>query len=168
MGNLERLIVQQIPSLRRYARALTNDAERADDLVQDCLERAWSRINLWHRGHNIRPWLFTIMHNIFVNDAKRYSRAQLIPLPAVELPDDKSPTHETELNLRDLKIALATLPIEQRQVILLVGLEGLRYEEVARIVGVPVGTVMSRLSRGRKRLRQLLAGESQLQLERLK
>ena len=167
MDDLEKLIVQQIPGLRRYARALTNDAERADDLVQDCLERAWSRIGLWHRERNIRPWLFTIMHNIFANDARRYSRAQLIPLSKLEQSDEHSSAHEAELNLRDLKTALAALPIEQRQVILLVGLEALRYDEVARILDVPIGTVMSRLSRGRKRLRQLLDVEHQASLRKL-
>lgn len=168
ISELEQLVIRQIPSLRRYARALTHDTERADDLVQDCLERAWRRIGSWRREGDIRPWLFTIMHNVFANDARRYSRAQLVPLPAVDLPDDHPPAHETDLNLRDLKAALETLPIEQRQVILLIGLENLRYDEVARILGVPIGTVMSRLSRGRARLRQQLAGESQSPLTRVK
>jgi RNA polymerase sigma factor (sigma-70 family) len=150
------LIVAEIPRLRRYARALTGDAARADDLVQDTLERALSRFSLWRPG-NLRAWLFTIMHNIFVNQIK--SAAHIDYLADELLPDlPLRATQSDNLELRDLDRALSRLSAEQREVLLLVGLEDLSYEEAARIVGTPIGTVMSRLSRGRERLRALLSG----------
>lgn len=149
-------LLAEIPRLRRYARALTGDRARADDLVQDTLERALDRWRLWRPG-NLRAWLMTIMHNLFVNEVRMAA--------AVEYRDDADlPEHSTRpsqsdgLELRDLERTLQTLPAEQREVLLLVGLEELAYEEVARIVGVPVGTVMSRLSRARVRLRNLMSG----------
>ena len=149
-------IVAEIPRLRRYARALTGDAVRADDLVQDTLERALGKWSLWRPG-NLRAWLFSIMHNLFVNQARR--------LRTVEYPGDEAlpelPTREHQgdaLELRDLTRSLAKLPEEQREVLLLVCLEDLSYEDAAKILAVPIGTVMSRLSRGRERLRVLLAG----------
>ncbi|TXG76556.1 MAG: sigma-70 family RNA polymerase sigma factor [Rhodocyclaceae bacterium] len=150
------LIVAEIPRLRRYARAWTGDAARADDLVQDTLERALSRFSLWRPG-NLRAWLFTIMHNIFVNQIK--SAAHIDYLADELLPDlPLRATQSDNLELRDLDRALSRLSAEQREVLLLVGLEDLSYEEAARIVGTPIGTVMSRLSRGRERLRALLSG----------
>jgi len=151
------LIVAEIPRLRRYARALTGDTARADDLVQDTLERALSRFSLWRPG-NLRAWLFTIMHNIFVNQIK--SAARIDYLADDLLPDlPLRATQSDNLELRDLDRALSRLSAEQREVLLLVGLEDLSYEETAHIVGTPIGTVMSRLSRGRERLRVLLSGE---------
>ncbi len=155
MANRE-LITAEIPRLRRYARALTGDASRADDLVQDTLERALSRFSLWRPG-NLRAWLFTIMHNIFVNQIK--AAAHVDYLADDLLPDLPLRATQTDnLELRDLDRALGRLSADQREVLLLVGLEDLSYEETARIIGSPVGTVMSRLSRGRERLRALLAG----------
>lgn len=149
------LIVAEIPRLRRYARALTGDAARADDLVQDTLERALSRFSLWRPG-NLRAWLFTIMHNIFVNQIK--SAANIDYLADELLPDlPLRATQSDNLELRDLDRALSRLSAEQREVLLLVGLEDISYEEAARIVGTPIGTVMSRLNRGRTQLRKLLA-----------
>lgn len=149
-------LLAEIPRLRRYARALTGDRTRADDLVQDTLERALGRWRLWRPG-NLRAWLMTIMHNLFVNEL----RANAL----VEYRDDAAlPEHPVRsaqadsLELRDLERALQSLPAEQREVLLLVGLEEVAYEEVARIVGVPIGTVMSRLSRARSRLRSLMSG----------
>lgn len=150
------LIVTEIPRLRRYARALTCDSSRADDLVQDTLERALSRFSLWRPG-NLRAWLFTIMHNIFVNQIK--SAAHIDYLADDLLPDlPLRATQSDNLELRDLDRALGRLSPEQREVLLLVGLEDLSYEETAKVIGSPIGTVMSRLSRGRERLRALLAG----------
>lgn len=155
MPNRE-LIIAEIPRLRRYARALTGDSSRADDLVQDTLERALSRFSLWRPG-NLRAWLFTIMHNIFVNQIR--SAAHIDYLADDLLPDlPLRATQSDNLELRDLDRALGRLTAEQREVLLLVGLEDLSYEEAAKVVGAPVGTVMSRLSRGRERLRALLAG----------
>ena len=149
--------MQYIPRLRRYARALTGDANAADDLVQDALERALLKQDLWREGSDLRAWLFTLMHNVFVNQVRSASASRTVPLDAsfVELPQ---PPAGDRLEIRDLDAALQLLPAEQRTVLLLVGLEQMTYEEAARVLDVPIGTVMSRLSRGRERLRRLLQG----------
>ena len=146
-----------IPNLRRYARALTRDREQADDLVQDCLERALSRRHLWSENGNTRAWLFTIMHNIHANDTRRNSSRP----PTVPIEEDAG--HHARPPLQTLRVAgletaaaLQELPDEQRRVILLVALEGMSYGEVAETLGIAPGTVMSRLSRGRERLRRLI------------
>jgi RNA polymerase sigma-70 factor (ECF subfamily) len=159
VGDLDRLITQQIPRLRRYARALTGDRAAADDLVQDTLERALSRFHLWRRGSDMRAWLFTIMHNIFVNQARSRMRYPHEPLdePAAEGLQYREPDWS---ELRDIGDALTRLPVEQRTVVLLVGLEQFTYDEAARVLNVPIGTVMSRLSRARERLRLLLGNEA--------
>lgn len=149
---------QYIPRLRRYARALTGERFAADDLVQDTLERAWTKAALWRPGSDLRAWLFTVMHNVYVNQV-RARVAQ--PMPghedeAMNLPD--RPRQNDLLEIRDLDLALARLPDEQREVLLLVALEQLSYEEAARALGIPIGTVMSRLSRARERLRRIMAG----------
>ena len=152
------LIAEQIPRLRRYARALTGDRAAADDLVQDTLERALSRFHLWRRGSDLRAWLFTIMHNIFVNQAR--SRMRYPHEPLDETAAEKLQYREPDWSaLRDIGDALARLPVEQRTVVLLVGLEQFTYEEAARVLDIPIGTVMSRLSRARERLRALLGGD---------
>lgn len=160
MENSDRLIEEHIPRLRRYARALVRDPVRADDLVQDTLERAWGKFHLWQRGSDLRAWLFSIMHNVHVNSVRRGDAVHMHMVPledeALEIPVRAE--QEDGLQVRDIHAALACLPVEQRAVLLLVGLEEMRYEEVARVLGVPPGTVMSRLSRGRERLRQLMAG----------
>ena len=146
-----------IPRLRRYARALTRDETAADDLVQDCLVRGLAKQHLWKEGTDLRAWLFTILHNQYVNQVRRSVREGATVAVSETEP---SLTHAADqgkrLELRDLDRALAKLPAEQRTVILLVGLEGMRYEAVAEIIGVPVGTVRSRLSRGREALRRLM------------
>ncbi len=169
MGDSHRLITEQIPRLRRYARALVGDAARADDLVQDTLERAWAKFALWRRGSDLRAWLFSIMHNVYVNQLRgRAGQDAVQPLDDEAFEVAVPANQEEALALRDLARALAALPHEYREVVLLVGLEQLRYEEVARVLGIPVGTVMSRLSRGRERLRGLLAAERPPQLRRVK
>ena len=157
MNDFARLLEAEIPRLRRYARALTRDVARADDLVQSCLTRAVAKQHLWQPGTDLRAWLFTILHNQHVNDVRRSVREginvaveEMAPMLTVQS------NAVAVLQLRDLEAAIARLPQEQRQVILLVGLEGMRYEEVAAILGVPVGTVRSRLSRGRDQLRRLM------------
>lgn len=163
--DLTQAVIQQIPRLRRYARALTGDASRADDLVQDTLERAWSRLHLWQPSGEIRAWLLTMMHNLFANQVRHHARAPtLVPLSEAGLEREPVRRQDTDsLELSDLQIALAVLPKEQREVILLVGLEQLSYQEAAGILGIPLGTVMSRLARGRERLRQALGlSESRL------
>ena len=149
-------IVELIPRLRRYARALAGDRAAADDLVQDTLERAWAKLHLYRRGTDLRAWLFTVMHNVYVNQL-RAAR------PSVELdeemPELAQPARETDtLELRDLDRAIRRLPPEQREVLLLVVLEDMSYHEAAGTLGIPIGTVMSRLARAREKLRAMLSG----------
>jgi len=154
-----KLIAEQIPRLRRYARALTRDPVAADDLVQDALERAWSRLHLWRSGSNMRAWLFTILHNIHANQVRAASiRPQLTTLADWETTGSLAPTQEDRVMVRSLAQAIDFLPEEQRIVVLLIGLEELTYEEASKVLDVPVGTIMSRLSRGREKLRRLMAG----------
>ena len=148
-------IVAHIPRLRRYARALAGDSHRADDLVQDTLERALTKFHLWRHGSDLRAWMFSIMHNVFINQLK--ARRELALDDAVEDGLQSAPQSDP-LELRDLDAALRKLPVEQREVLLLVGLEQLSYAEVSKALGIPVGTVMSRLSRGRERLRAVMSG----------
>ena len=147
----------EIPRLRRYARALIRSTVAADDLVQATLARGLAKQHLWVEDTNLRAWLFTIMHNQYVNIVRRAVREGV----AVEISEREpsffcAPSQLRSIELRDLDRALAKLPEEQRAVILLTGLEGLSYDAVAEITGVPVGTVRSRLSRGRDMLRRLM------------
>jgi len=148
-----------IPALRRYARALMRDRASADDLVQDCLERAVSR---WYqrRDGDVRAWLFTILHNLAVNQfRKAASRGRHVPID--ESNEDsfgEAAVQEQKLIYRDVLEKLARLPEDQRAVLLLVAVEDLSYAEAAKVLGVPVGTVMSRLSRARERLQQEIEG----------
>ncbi|HUZ72287.1 MAG TPA: sigma-70 family RNA polymerase sigma factor [Stellaceae bacterium] len=147
-------IATEIPRLRRYARALTRDSVAAEDLVQDCLTRALSKVHLWQKGTDLRAWLFTILHNQYVNFVRRSAReCAVIGLSETEPLLACSADQAKRLELRDLDRAIACLPEEQRAILLLVGIEGLRYDEVAQVLDVPVGTVRSRLSRCRETLR---------------
>lgn len=150
-----RAILLELPRLRRYARAMLGDRAAADDLVQDTLERAWSRLSQWRAGSDLRAWLFGIMHNLRVDQLRRGV------VPTQSLDDDACavPTRATQtdqLEVMDLEAALRQLPDEQREVLLLVALEEMTYAEIAALLGIPIGTVMSRLSRGRERLRQIM------------
>lgn len=157
MTDFARLLETKIPNLRRYARALTRDTWRADDLVQSCLVRAVAKQHLWQPGTDLRAWLFTILHNQYVNDVRCSAREGVaVPIENMASLLTVEPTVEACLQLRDLDRALGRLPLEQRQVLLLVGLEGMRYDEAAAILGIPLGTVRSRMSRGRETLRVLL------------
>lgn len=151
-------IREQIPRLRRYARALTGSRDAADDLVQDTLERALVRSALFRPGANPRAWLFAIMHNVFVNQVRSAHARRTVALDPERVESPTQDEADERLALRDLERALAALPSEQREVLLLIALEALSYADTAKVVGVPVGTVMSRLSRGRERLRLLLDG----------
>jgi RNA polymerase sigma factor (sigma-70 family) len=153
----EKRLVELIPRLRRYARALVGDRMTADDLVQDTLERAWAKLHLYRRGTDLRAWLFTVMHNVHVNRI-RATRA-VDPLED-DMPELAQPQREPDaLLVRDLDRAIARLPADQRAVLLLVTLEEMSYDEVARTLGIPIGTVMSRLSRAREKLRAMMAGQ---------
>jgi RNA polymerase sigma factor (sigma-70 family) len=157
MNEAQRM-VELIPRLRRYARALVGDRSTADDLVQDTLERAWAKLHLYRRGTDLRAWLFTVMHNVHVN---RVRATRLTDPLEDEMPElaQRAPQGDALL-VRDLDRAIARLPAEQRAVLLLVTLEEMSYEEVARTLGIPIGTVMSRLSRAREKLRALMLGQS--------
>lgn len=149
-------VVAYIPRLRRYARALLGERAAADDLVQDTLERALNKFHLWKRGTDLRAWLFTVMHNVHVNQVR--SRREHVGLDGEALELQMRATHDVGLETRDLERMLQRLPVEQREVLLLVVLEDLTYEETATALGIPIGTVMSRLSRARERLRALMEG----------
>lgn len=157
MNEAERL-VELIPRLRRYARALAGDRASADDLVQDTLERAWAKLHLYRRGTDLRAWLFTVMHNVHVNKVRATRPTDPLDedLPEMAL---RAPQGDS-LAMRDLDRSIALLPSEQRAVLLLVTLEEMSYEEVARTLGIPMGTVMSRLSRAREKLRAMMHGQS--------
>lgn len=156
----EAAIVACIPSLRRYARGLVSDAARADDLVQDTLERAWSRFSMWQRRGEIRAWMFGIMHNQFI-DGVRASRSRPEDSAGGDLPEiAQRATQSDRIEVQDLDRVLQRLPSDQREVLLLVAVEQMSYLEAAAVTGVPVGTVMSRLARARERLRQELQGRA--------
>lgn len=161
MNDILRLVEPLVPALRRYARALLHDATAADDLVQDCLERVISR---WHqrRGDDeARAWVFAILHNLAVNRLRQTARrgAHLPLEDADSTALALAPTQEDVLMGRDIVDAVAMLPEDQRSVLLLVTVEDLSYSQAAEVLGIPIGTVMSRLARGRERLRQILGGE---------
>jgi RNA polymerase sigma-70 factor (ECF subfamily) len=156
-------LLAAIPRLRRYARVLTGDATRADDLVQETLARGWEKRRLWSAGTDLRAWLFTIMHNVFVNqralalrDAQNVSldndgeggAAWQVPVRAQQ---------QAHVELQEVLRELSRLPAEQREVLVLAAVEEMRYEEIAEVLSIPVGTVMSRLSRARARLRRSVA-----------
>jgi RNA polymerase sigma-70 factor, ECF subfamily len=161
MADIYRDIEAEIPRLRRYARVLVRDIADADDLVQDCLTRALAKLHLWQEGTNLRAWLFSILHNQHINQVRRDSRTGR----AVEINDAEPalcrPANQDKcLELRDLERALLRLPEEQRAAILLVGVEGFTYQQVADVLCIPTGTVRSRISRGRDALRGLMGIES--------
>jgi RNA polymerase sigma factor (sigma-70 family) len=148
-----------IPALRRYARALVRNRADADDLVQDCLERAVSR---WYqrRDGNVRAWLFTILHNLAVNQF-RQSAVHGRHLPIDETNQDnfgEAAVQEQKLMYQDVLTKLARLPKDHRAVLLLVAVEDLSYADAAKVLNIPVGTLMSRLSRARERLQHEIAG----------
>jgi RNA polymerase sigma-70 factor (ECF subfamily) len=157
-----------VPALRRYARALTRDADLADDLVQDCLERALSRRGLFRSAGPVRAWLFTILLNLHRNRLRTAQRrGRTVHLDSI--PEPATPaTQPGHIALAELARAIATLPLEQQEALLLVTLEGFAYQEAADIVGVPLGTLMSRLGRARAALRLLTGTPSEPYLRTVK
>lgn len=148
-------VAQQLPALRRYARALTGDRWAADDLLQDTLERACSKWRLWIAGTNLRAWLFTLMHNLYLNE-RRSAQARAAAIAIDDVANELVAPGRSLDDALDLDRCLQCLPADQRAVLLLVTLEDMSYQEVARVLKMPVGTVMSRLSRARARLRELM------------
>jgi RNA polymerase sigma-70 factor, ECF subfamily len=157
-------LIAALPRLRRYARVLTGDLNRADDLVQDTLTRAWAKRRLWRTGSDLRAWLFTIMHNVHINQfslrQREFSEVSLDaddgPTVAWEIP--VRATQSDRLELTELFVQIGRLPDEQREVLLLAAVEELRYQDIAQVLGVPIGTVMSRLNRAREKLRRMTGG----------
>lgn len=159
-----------IPALRRYAVVLLRGRDEADDLVHDCLERALDKLHTRREDADLRAWLFTIMHNLFISQARR-RRSRPPPEHLDETHESAGglrPVQEDALHWRDLQRGLALLPEEQRSVILLVSVEDMSYAQAAQVLGVPIGTVMSRLARGRERLRQHTGQEPRATLRRVK
>ncbi len=157
-----------VPALRRYARALTRDIDRADDLVQDCLERAIGRRGLFQPRGPLRPWLFTILVNLHRNGL-RAARRHGTPVDVETLPEPGIPAPQPgHLALAELAGAIDTLPLDQKEALLLVTLEGLAYAEAAAILGIPTGTLMSRLGRARATLRSLTGTPSEPHLRTVK
>jgi RNA polymerase sigma-70 factor, ECF subfamily len=158
-------LLAAIPRLRRYARVLTGDPARADDLVQETLARGWEKRRLWAAGTDLRAWLFTIMHNVFVNQRALAQRdAQNVSLDgdgeagaAWQVPV-RAP-QQAHVELQEVLRELSRLPPEQREVLVLAAVEEMRYEEIAEVLSIPIGTVMSRLSRARAKLRRSAAAE---------
>lgn len=163
-------ITAQVPHLRRFARALTGDAVLADDLVQDCVERALRKQHLFDETRSLRTWLFTILRNLFISGLRRDGRTSASKsVDDIQAGEDAvRPEQESRLALSDIVVALDRLPSAHREVLLLVALEDMSYREIAHVTGVPVGTVMSRLSRARLSLRSILDEGENTGLRRIK
>jgi RNA polymerase sigma-70 factor (ECF subfamily) len=158
-----------IPALRRYARALTRDADRADDLVQDCIERALRKRGLWAPTGPLRAWLFKILLNLYRNDRRyRQRRGEPVPLDTLVVEPSIPAPQPGRIALSEMSRALEQLPDDQREALLLVVIEGASYEEAARILGIPAGTLMSRLSRARAALRSLTGTADEPRLRTVK
>lgn len=169
MADFRTQIIEELPHLRRYARALLcGDTDAADDLVQNCVERALSRHRLWRRRGRLRSWLFTIMHNIFINEATMMARrkallAEHCPPEPVTVPD-----HHMRLEAQEVMEAINRLPEDFRAALCLVTLEDFSYDEAAKVLGIPKGTLMSRLHRARERLKELTYADDRPRLTRVK
>ncbi len=162
------LIEPHIPALRRYAFALLRDRDRADDLVQDTLERALSRWLLRRPDGDVRAWLFTILRNLHVSRWRsERRRGSIVGLDEATMPGVPA-RQEAALEVHDVLAALDQLPEEQKSLLLLVGVEDFSYDDAARILGMPIGTVMSRLSRARQKLRALVETGKVTLLRRVK
>lgn len=148
-----------VPALRRYARALTHNPDLADDLVQDCLERAIRKSGLWRPSGPVRSWLFRILLNIYRNDLRRRRRTpEALPFDGLASEPQVLAVQPGRLALAETARAMQALVPEQREALLLIALEGMTYAEAAAVLGIPVGTLMSRLGRARATLRRLAEG----------
>jgi len=156
-----------LPHLRRFALALTRDGDKADDLVHDTVERALSRWYLRKPGLALRPWLFAILRNLHISGLRKLGRMRIDDDTEVEALNSAASGPEQQLELKQVLRLLAHLSAEQRAAILLVSVEGFSYFEAARIMDIPVGTLMSRLSRGRRKLRMLVETPPEQKLRRV-
>ncbi len=149
-------LISLVPELRAFALSLSRNPSTADDLVQETVLKAWAKLDSFQPGTNMRAWLFTILRNTFYSDARKGKReiADVDGAYAARL--SQKPDHDGRLALRDFAVAFATLPDDQREALILIGGSGLSYEEAAQTCGCAVGTIKSRLHRGRARLAELL------------
>ena len=160
----------ELPHLRRFARALIGDTALADDVVQDCIERALVKSQLYDPARPLRAWLFAILRNVFISNLRRSGRTAVVKTvdDLVGGEGSVAPAQEDRLSAALVAEALDRLPHQHREVIVLVGIEEMSYREVAEITGVPIGTVMSRLSRARSALRDILEERGHTVLRRVK
>lgn len=161
-ADIRSILISYVPVLRRYARGLVHNKSDADDLVQDCLVRALSKMHLFEPGTNLKAWLLSIVHNIFLDGTRKAKRTRDFATAVTSMDQGNGnvtrPNQFHRIELMDISKALAALPAAQRSTLLLIALQGLSYEETAKITGVPVGTVRSRLSRGRSALTVMMDG----------
>lgn len=160
MQEFRQLLITQIHGLMRYALALLGNYSSAEDLVQDCMEHALGKYDQWDRSRSIKPWLFRILHNIFIDNQRKNATSPIVNADEDEILAAVAPSQPDLLALRDVSRHLASLPPEQREVLLMVSLGGLEYKEIGKIIGVPVGTVMSRLHRARKQLSAIMQAKN--------
>lgn len=164
-------LVDHIPALRRFAYGLARDRSKADDLVQDCLARALASEHRFEPTTNLRAWLFTILRNLFLNRIRDERMRPVVSDAALDWSTSQHTAPGAQFDTllaRQVLKAIDTLAVEQREVLLLVAVEGLSYRETAEVIAMPIGTVMSRLSRAREQLRLQLEGSSRSQLRRIK
>ncbi len=162
-------IEECVPALRRYARALTRNADRADDLVQDCLERAIRKQGLWQPTGPLKGWLFRILLNLYRNELRTSRRrGEHVPVETMIVEPSVAPQQPGRIALAEAARAIDTLADEQREALLLVVLEGLSYSEAAHVLGIPIGTLMSRLGRARAALRLLTGSGDEPRLRTVK
>jgi RNA polymerase sigma-70 factor (ECF subfamily) len=145
-----------VPHLRAFAVSLTNHPDRADDLVQDTILRAWANSDRFERGTNLNAWLFTILRNLFHSEYRKRKREVEDGDGAFAARLKTHPNQQAHLDYEDFRIALAKLPLDQREALLLVGAQGMSYEEAAEVCNVAIGTVKSRVNRARAKLVVLL------------
>ena len=169
LDEIASLLEPQIPGLRRYAWALLRDDEAADDLVQDTLEKAIRRWSQRHRAGDLRAWLFTIQRNLFIDSVRRRKgRGTQVGIEVLDAVPAAGEVSDGHAGMRDLLAGLSTLSEEQRSVLILIGVEDFSYEQAAQVLDVPLGTVMSRLSRARKQLREFMESGHVPTLRRVK
>lgn len=162
LDDVKWLMVKEIPRLRRYALFLTGDVHTADDLVQDCLERAIRKRHLWNRHGSIHNWLFRILYNVFLNSLKfRGKKYRQVTLDEATAALAEAPRQEGRLAYREITEAIACLPAKQRAAIALTAVEGFSYDEASEILRIPIGTLRSRIYRGREALRELFDSPDQ-------
>jgi RNA polymerase sigma-70 factor (ECF subfamily) len=163
-------LAAELPPLRRFARALSGDPALADDLVQDCVERAMVKSHLYDPARPLRTWLYAVLRNIYISGLRRSGRSTIVKAveELVDGEDSVPPEQEHAMAAGSITEALDRLSPQHREVIVLVGLEEMSYRDVSEILGVPLGTVMSRLSRAREHLRQMLEDRGHMVLRRVK